>query len=110
MLGTLGIVAMPEEVDASAAGSGLASFQTPIKYAQWHFDGRQASFGNGTHVAFSALSREAADRFYAAALAHGGISAGAPAHIGRIVRPITTRPIGRHQAVCGVPRAGVKNF
>ena len=34
--------------------------------------------GNGTHVAFIAPSREAVDRFHAAALAAGGSDAGAP--------------------------------
>ena len=39
---------------------------------------RPASAGNGTHVAFAAPSPEAADRFHAAALDHGGDDDGAP--------------------------------
>lgn len=42
------------------------------------FDGRPASAGNGTMVAFSARSWSEVDRFHAAALAHGGSSEGAP--------------------------------
>ena len=41
-------------------------------------DGGEAIAGNGTHVAFIAPSREAVDRFHAAALAAGGSDAGAP--------------------------------
>jgi catechol 2,3-dioxygenase-like lactoylglutathione lyase family enzyme len=42
------------------------------------FDGRAASAGNGTMLAFSARSWSEVDRFHAAALAHGGSSEGAP--------------------------------
>jgi catechol 2,3-dioxygenase-like lactoylglutathione lyase family enzyme len=38
----------------------------------------EASAGNGVHVAFIAPSRDAVDRFHAAALAEGGADAGAP--------------------------------
>lgn len=42
------------------------------------FDGRAASVGNGSMVAFRADSRQAVDAFHAAALAHGGTSEGPP--------------------------------
>lgn len=42
------------------------------------FDGRRASAGNGTMVALTARSRREVEQFHAAALAHGGISEGAP--------------------------------
>jgi len=42
------------------------------------FDGRAASAGNGTMIAFDAHSWSEVDRFHAAALAHGGSSEGAP--------------------------------
>jgi catechol 2,3-dioxygenase-like lactoylglutathione lyase family enzyme len=42
------------------------------------FDGRAASAGNGTMIAFSVRSWSEVDRFYAAALEHGGSSEGAP--------------------------------
>ena len=41
-------------------------------------DGRAATPGNGTHIAFATESRTMVDRFYEAALAHGGADAGAP--------------------------------
>jgi catechol 2,3-dioxygenase-like lactoylglutathione lyase family enzyme len=42
------------------------------------FDGREATNGNGTHVALLAASRAAVDAFHAAALANGGADEGAP--------------------------------
>jgi catechol 2,3-dioxygenase-like lactoylglutathione lyase family enzyme len=78
VLGTLDIVELPEEGDATSAGFGFQGCKTPIVYVQPPFDGRPASFGNGTHVAFSASSRAAVDRFHEAALAHGGTNEGAP--------------------------------
>ena len=41
-------------------------------------DGRPASSGNGTHVAFHAGSRKNVDAFYKAGLSHGGRDDGAP--------------------------------
>ncbi len=42
------------------------------------FDGRAATPGNGSMVALQARSWRQVDEFYAAALAHGGTSEGAP--------------------------------
>ena len=42
------------------------------------FDGRPATVGNGTMVAFKAASWTAVDEFHAAAIAHGGKNEGAP--------------------------------
>jgi len=42
------------------------------------FDGQAAGCGNGQMIALMAPSREAVDRAYAAALAHGGYSEGEP--------------------------------
>ena len=42
------------------------------------FDGRPATAGNGTMVALDAKSWQQVDLFFAAALAHGGTSEGAP--------------------------------
>ncbi len=42
------------------------------------YDGKPASAGNGTHVAFLAPDRAAVDAFHAAALAAGGTDEGAP--------------------------------
>jgi len=40
--------------------------------------GAQAAAGEGFHLAFAAPSRDAVDRFYAAAIAHGARDKGAP--------------------------------
>lgn len=42
------------------------------------FDGKPASVGNGSHVAFLAATRAMVDAFHAAALANGGVDEGAP--------------------------------
>lgn len=42
------------------------------------FDGKAATFGNGTSIALDAPDRAAVDAFYAAGLAHGGADEGAP--------------------------------
>jgi catechol 2,3-dioxygenase-like lactoylglutathione lyase family enzyme len=42
------------------------------------FDGKPATSGNGTHVAFITADRATVDAFYAAALANGGSNEGAP--------------------------------
>jgi hypothetical protein len=42
------------------------------------FDGRPATVGNGTMVALRAKSWKEVDEFYAAAIANGGVSEGAP--------------------------------
>ncbi len=47
------------------------SMQVPI-------DGKPASVGNGSHVAFGVENRGMVDRFHAVALEHGGSSDGQP--------------------------------
>lgn len=42
------------------------------------FDGKSASVGNGTHIAFLARTRAQVDAAHAAALAHGGTDEGLP--------------------------------
>lgn len=42
------------------------------------FDGKAATFGNGTTVAIGAPSRAAVDAFYKAGLANGGADEGSP--------------------------------
>lgn len=42
------------------------------------FDGKPATNGNGTHVAFLAKDRATVDAFHAVALEHGGTDEGAP--------------------------------
>lgn len=41
-------------------------------------DGKPASVGNGSHIAFAAELRSQVDEFYRQGLAHGGRDAGAP--------------------------------
>jgi len=108
VLGTLGMEELPDEAYESLAGFGFPGFQTPIVYVQRTFDGKPASFGNGTHVAFKADSREAVDRFFAAAIKCGGRSEGEPGprphysahYYGAYVRDAVGNKL---QAVCRKP-------
>ena len=73
VLPIVGIVPMAEDEDGLGYGSGtfLFSVQVPI-------DGKPATLGNGSHIAFAAEDRSMVDRFYAAALDHGGTDNGPP--------------------------------
>ena len=109
VLGELGILELAEECDEESVGYGLAGFQLPIVYVQPTFDGRPATWGNGTHTAFTAANREAVDRVYSTALANGGTCDGPPGlrpsyspnYYGAYVRD----PVGNKlQAVCRQPQ------
>lgn len=52
--------------------------EDPCLWIDSPFDGKAASFGNGSMLALSAESRAAVDAFYAAGLAAGGTDEGAP--------------------------------
>ena len=52
--------------------------QMPTIYIYSPQDGRPATWGNGTHVAFLAESKEQVHRFYEEALRNGGSSEGEP--------------------------------
>lgn len=52
-------------------GDFLLSLENP-------FDGKEASPGNGVHVAFQARDRAMVEEFHRTALAHGGTDDGAP--------------------------------
>lgn len=52
--------------------------QMPTLYIYNPEDGRPATWGNGTHVAFIADTREAVDHFHKSALENGGKSEGEP--------------------------------
>lgn len=73
VLPIVGLTLMNSADTAADYGSGqfLFSIETPV-------DGRPATVGNGSHVAFAAEDRAMVDRFYQAALANGGSSDGAP--------------------------------
>ncbi len=73
VLPIVGILPMKHTETGADYGSGqiLFSIETPV-------DGNPATVGNGSHVAFAAGDRAMVDRFYEAALAHGGTSDGEP--------------------------------
>lgn len=50
----------------------------PTIFVGLPFDDRPATWGNGTHVAFQAETRDAVHRFHEAALANGGMCEGPP--------------------------------
>jgi catechol 2,3-dioxygenase-like lactoylglutathione lyase family enzyme len=54
-----------------ACGTFHFSIQVPV-------DGKAATVGNGSHIAFAVENREMVDRFHTVALANGGISDGKP--------------------------------
>ncbi len=78
VLGALGAQEIPEEGDATSLAFGGGQNELPVVYIQLPFDGRPVTWGNGTHTAFAAPSREAVQQFHAAALAHGGVCEGPP--------------------------------
>jgi catechol 2,3-dioxygenase-like lactoylglutathione lyase family enzyme len=84
VLGTLGHRRCEAGADWDAAGwRGWGTYERhgTTELALWlclPFDGRPASAGNGTMVAFSARSWKEVEEFHAQALAHGGASEGAP--------------------------------
>jgi len=71
---TLGIPVL-FEYDGGIAFGDLAG---PKLFVGPPFDGKAATNGNGTHVAFIAETRAAVDAFHAAALANGGKDEGPP--------------------------------
>lgn len=78
VLGTLGMAELPEENDETTVCFGLDHAQLPVLYVGAAFNGLPATWGNGTHVAFTAASRDAVRAFHATALAQGGSCEGAP--------------------------------
>lgn len=59
-------------------GYGPEGSERRILYVVTPYDGRPATWGNGTQISFRAPSREAVDAFHAAAVAGGGLDEGAP--------------------------------
>lgn len=75
VLGTLGFDRLPkppEKPPAYQKGSG------PTIFLYRPDDGRPATWGNGTHVAFTAETKEAVHRFHEAVLREGGLNEGEP--------------------------------
>jgi catechol 2,3-dioxygenase-like lactoylglutathione lyase family enzyme len=69
----LGLKLIFDQPYGCAWGRGFPTF-----WAQRPFDGKAARPGNGVHVCFNAASKAAVDRFYRAALDHGGRDDGKP--------------------------------
>ena len=73
VLGTLDIKLLGEEESELHYGAGTFLISIVMPH-----DGKPASAGNGSHLAFEAGSRDMVDRFYQAAMAHGGTEDGKP--------------------------------
>ncbi|MBP2302468.1 VOC family protein [Azospirillum picis] len=73
VLPVVGMMPMTSTGEGLAYGSGTFHFsvQPPI-------DGKPATVGNGTHIAFAVEERDMVDRFYSTALANGGVGDGEP--------------------------------
>ena len=91
VLGTIGMKRLIERAHEFGYGSGdKASLWVLVP-----FDGRPATWGNGTQVLFLAPDKAAVQAFHAAALAAGGLDEGAPG-------PRNYRP-GYYGAYCRDP-------
>lgn len=75
VLGTLGIERLPKPPGKPPA---YEKDGMPTIYLYTPEDGRPATWGNGTHVAFIAETRQAVHHFHEAALGNGGTSEGEP--------------------------------
>ena len=75
VLSTLGITPLMDFPGAVGYGKLAADFwlQTPI-------DGKEATVGNGSHVAFVGASEEQVNEFYRMAIASGAVCDGAPGY------------------------------
>ncbi len=79
VLGEIGLVCRLDARDTGWIGYTRPDEERPELLICRPRDGRAASVGNGTTIAFDVQSRALVDRFHAAAVAAGGGSAGAPA-------------------------------
>lgn len=76
VLGAIGFVRLPKPTEKPLAYE--RDGQMPTIYIYTPEDGRAATWGNGTHVAFIAETRAQVDAFHDHALGTGGTSEGAP--------------------------------
>ncbi|MCC5970775.1 MAG: VOC family protein [Pararhodobacter sp.] len=110
VLGVLGFARLPKP-----PGKPLAYEKggMPTLYLYTPEDGRPATWGNGTHIAFVADTRDAVHRFHETALAQGGRCEGPPGprpHYGETYYAAYVRDLdgNKLQAVCyAEPEAGV---
>ncbi|MBP1850089.1 VOC family protein [Rhizobium halophytocola] len=76
VLGVLGFARLPRPPEKAPAYEKNGELPTLFLYPP--DDGRPATWGNGTHVAFLADTRDQVDQFHAQALRLGGMSEGQP--------------------------------
>jgi catechol 2,3-dioxygenase-like lactoylglutathione lyase family enzyme len=76
VLGTLGFERLPKPEGLPPAYE--RGGQMPTVYVMKPIDGRPATWGNGTHVAFVAATKEAVHAFHETALKLGGMCEGRP--------------------------------
>ena len=67
-------------------GYGPPGAENPLVWINPPYDGKPATVGNGSMLAFAAQTRAAVDAFHSAAIANGGSDEGAPG----------LRPFGPH--------------
>ncbi|HEY0622647.1 VOC family protein [Sphingomonas sp.] len=89
----LGYRLVSEDDQSLDYGSGVFAFSV-----ERPLDGKPATGGNGTHIAFEARRRADVDAFYREGLAHGGRDGGPP-DCARNMTPITMAPF------CSTPTA-----
>lgn len=73
----LGLLALSYYENA-AIGYGRKGDERSAVWVMKPFDGRPATWGNGSHFAFDAPNRKAVEEFHAKALALGGMDEGQP--------------------------------
>jgi len=76
VLGAIGFARLPKPPEKPLAYD--KDGEMPTIYIYTPEDGRPATWGNGTHVAFVAETRDQVHRFHAQALEHGGSDEGQP--------------------------------
>ena len=76
VLGAIGFARLPKPPEKPLAYE--RDGQMPTIYIYSPADGKPATWGNGTHVAFIADTREQVHAFHERALANGGADEGAP--------------------------------
>lgn len=106
VLGAIGFARLPKPADKPLAYD--KDGEMPTIYIYTPEDGRPATWGNGTHVAFIAETRPQVHAFHELALTHGGMNEGAPGprpHFGETYYAAYVRdPDGNKlQAVCYAP-------
>lgn len=103
VLGELGFARLPKPPGKPAAYEKDGA--RPTIYVCTPENDEPATFGNGTHIALTAESRQAVHRFHEAALSHGGTDAGKPGlrpHYGDTYYAAYVRDLdgNKLQAVC----------